>query len=145
MQSSGTKAEEWHFYDPREEQMRLKEKTPMITQPLLDAQRVAMTKDSIGSNRLLAERAATSSCGECAMEHSADSDAKSPEAEWRTFSKPSAAMAPRWRCLRSLLLDSSWHRSNCLLADGLLRQCMLLCRKKRTRCPCETARSTRVF
>ena len=33
---SGTSA------NPREEQMRLKEKTPMITQPLLDAQRVAI-------------------------------------------------------------------------------------------------------
>ena len=32
--------------NPREEQMRLKEKTPMITQPLLDAQRIAMTKDT---------------------------------------------------------------------------------------------------
>ena len=80
--------------NPREEQMRLKEKTHMITYPLLHAQRVAMTKDSIGSNRLLVERAATSSCAEHAMEHSADA-AKSPEAEWRTFSKPSGAMAQK--------------------------------------------------
>ena len=33
--------------NPREEQMRLKEKTPTITQTLLDAQRAAMTKDAI--------------------------------------------------------------------------------------------------
>ena len=46
-------------------------------------------------NRLSAEQAATSSCGEHVMEHSADSDAKSPEAEWRTFSKPSGAMAQK--------------------------------------------------
>ena len=31
--------------NPREEQMQLKEKTPMITQTLLDAQRAAMSKD----------------------------------------------------------------------------------------------------
>ena len=95
-----------------------------------------MTKDSIGSNFLSVERAATSSCAEHAMEHSADSAAKSPKAEWRTFGKP--RWLKRWLRLRSLLLDSSWHRSNCLLADGLLRQSTLLCRKKRTRCPCET-------
>ena len=29
------------------------------------------------------------------MEHSADSDVKSPEAEWQTFRKPSAAMAQK--------------------------------------------------
>ena len=33
--------------NPRAEQLRLKEKVPMITQPLLDAQRAAMTNDSI--------------------------------------------------------------------------------------------------
>eukprot|EP00434_Breviolum_minutum_P029007 symbB.v1.2.025659.t1/scaffold2468.1/size78489/5 len=54
-----------------------------------------MTKDSIGSNFLSVERAATSSCAEHAMEHSADSAAKSPKAEWRTFSKPSGAMAQK--------------------------------------------------
>ena len=74
--------------NPREEQMRLKEKTPMITQTLL-----AMTKDGIGLNRLSAGRAATDSGGNDTMEKAADSDAKSPEAEWRTLSKPSAAMA----------------------------------------------------
>ena len=79
--------------NPREEQMRLKEKTPMITQTLLDAQRAAMTKDGIGLNRLSAGRAATDSGGNDAMEPAADSDAKGPEAEWRTLSKQSAAMA----------------------------------------------------
>ena len=81
--------------NPREEQMRLKEKTPMITQTLLDAQRAAMTKDGIGPDRLSAERAATGSDGDNAMEQPADSDAKGPEAEWRTFSKPSGAMAQK--------------------------------------------------
>ena len=81
--------------NPRQEQMRLKEKTPTITQTLLDAQRAAMTKDGIGSDRLSAERAATGSDGVDAMEQPGDSDAKSPEAEWRTFSKPSEAMAQK--------------------------------------------------
>ena len=67
--------------NPRQEQMRLKEKTPTITQTLLDAQRAAMTKDGIGSDRLSAERAATGSDGVDAMEQPGDSDAKSPEAE----------------------------------------------------------------
>ena len=79
--------------NPREEQMRLKEKTPMITQTLLDAQRAAMTKDGMGLNCLSAGRAATGSGGDHAMEQAADSDAKSPEAEWRTLSRPSEAMA----------------------------------------------------
>eukprot|EP00434_Breviolum_minutum_P044428 symbB.v1.2.039681.t1/scaffold6721.1/size16014/3 len=71
----------------------LKEKAPMITQTLLDAQRAAMTKDGIGLNRLSAGRAATDAGGNDAMEPAADSDAKGPEAEWRTLSKPSAALA----------------------------------------------------
>ena len=79
--------------NPREEQLRLKEKAPMITQPLLDAQRAAMTNDSMGLSRLSAERAATSDCAERAGELAASSDVTMPEAEWRTFSKPSAAMA----------------------------------------------------
>ena len=79
--------------NPREEQLRLKEKAPMITQPLLDAQRAAMTNDSMGLSRLSAERAATSDCAERAGELAASSDVAMPEAEWRTFSKPSAAMA----------------------------------------------------
>ena len=78
---------------PRAEQLRLKEKAPMITQPLLDAQRAAMTNDSMGLNRLSAERAATSDCAEPAGELAANSDVGSAEAEWRTFSKPSTAMA----------------------------------------------------
>ena len=65
----------------------------MITQPLLDAQRAAMTNDSMGLSRLSAERAATSDCAERAGELAANSDVAIPEAEWRTFSKPSAAMA----------------------------------------------------
>ena len=123
--------------NPREEQMRLKEKTPMITQTLLDAQRAAMSKDGIGLNRLSAGRAATDTGGNAA----ADSEAQGPEAEWRTLSKPSAAMARKG----SLPQDLSWPRSNCLLADGLLKQWMLHCRKKRTRRPCETASCMRVF
>ena len=79
--------------NPRAEQLRLKEKAPMITQPLLDAQRAAMTNDSMGLSRLSAERAATSDCAERAGELAANSDVAMPEAEWRTFSKPSAAMA----------------------------------------------------
>lgn len=79
--------------NPRAEQLRLKEKAPMITQPLLDAQRAAMTNDSMGLSRLSAERAATSDCAERAGELAANSDVAIPEAEWRTFSKPSAAMA----------------------------------------------------
>ena len=51
----------------------------------------------------------------------------------------------RWLHLKSLPQDLSWLRSNCLLADGLLKQWMLHCRKKRTRRPCETARSMHVF
>ena len=47
----------------------------------------------MGRNCLSAERAATGSGGDNAMEQAADSDAKSPEAEWRTLSRPSAAMA----------------------------------------------------
>ena len=81
--------------NPREEQMRLKEKTPMITQTLLDAQRAAMSKDGIGLNRLSAGRAATDTGGNDAMEPAADSEAQGPEAEWRTLSKPSAAMAQK--------------------------------------------------
>ena len=77
--------------NPREEQMRLKEKTPMITLALLDAQRAAMTKDGIGLNCLSAGRASTGSGGDHAMEQAAESDAKSPEAEWRTLTRPSAA------------------------------------------------------
>ena len=79
--------------NPRAEQLRLKEKVPMITQPLLDAQRAAMTNDSMGLSRLSADRAATSDCAERAGELAANSDVAMPEAEWRTFSKPSAAMA----------------------------------------------------
>ena len=79
--------------NPRAEQLRLKEKAPMITQPLLDAQRAAMTNDSMGPNRLWADRAATSDCAEGAGELAANSDVAMPEAEWRAFSKPSAAMA----------------------------------------------------
>ena len=79
--------------NPRAEQLRLKEKAPMITQPLLDAQRAAMTNDSMGLGRLSAERAATSDRAERAGELAANSDVAIPEAEWRTFSKPSAAMA----------------------------------------------------
>ena len=79
--------------NPRAEQLRLKEKAPMITQPLLDAQRAAMTNDSMGFSRLSADRAATSDCAERAGELAANSDVAMPEAEWRTFSKPSAAMA----------------------------------------------------
>ena len=79
--------------NPRAEQLRLKQKAPMITQPLLDAQRAAMTNDSMGLSRLSAERAATSDCAERAGELAANSDVAIPEAEWRTFSKPSAAMA----------------------------------------------------
>jgi len=41
----------------------------MITQTLLDAQRAAMTKDGMGLNCLSAERAATGSGGDNAMEH----------------------------------------------------------------------------
>ena len=52
-----------------------------------------MTKDGIGLNRLSAGRAATDAGGNDAMEPAADSDAKGPEAAWRTLSKPSAAMA----------------------------------------------------
>ena len=79
--------------NPRAEQLRLKEKAPMITQPLLDAQRAAMTNDSMGPSRLSADRAATSDCAEGAGELAANSDVAMPEAEWRAFSKPSAAMA----------------------------------------------------
>ena len=79
--------------NPRAEQLRLKEKAPMITQPLLDAQRAAMTNDTMGFSRLSADRAATSDCAERAGELAANSDVAMPEAEWRTFSKPSAAMA----------------------------------------------------
>jgi len=52
-----------------------------------------MTKDGIGLDCLSAGRAATGSGGDDAMEQAADSDAKSPEAEWRTMSRPSAVMA----------------------------------------------------
>ena len=52
-----------------------------------------MTNDSMGLSRLSAERAATSDCAERAGELAANSDVAIPEAEWRTFSKPSAAMA----------------------------------------------------
>ena len=79
--------------NPRAEQLRLKQKAPMITQPLLDAQRAAMTNDSMGPNRLSADRAATRDCAEGAGELAANSDVAMPEAEWRAFSKPSAAMA----------------------------------------------------
>ena len=99
----------------------------------------------IGLNRLSAGRAATDAGGNDAMEPAADSDAKGPEAEWRTLSKSSAQWLGRWLHLRNLPQDLSWLRSNCLLADGLLKQWMLHCRKKRTRRPCETARSMRVF
>ena len=47
----------------------------------------------MGLNCLSAGRAATGSGGDHAMEQAADSDAKSPEAEWRTLSRPSEAMA----------------------------------------------------
>ena len=52
-----------------------------------------MTNDSMGLSRLSAERAATSDCAERAGELAANSDVAIPEAEWRTFSKPSVAMA----------------------------------------------------
>ena len=52
-----------------------------------------MTNDSMGLSRLSAERATTSDCAERAGELAANSDVAIPEAEWRTFSKPSAAMA----------------------------------------------------
>ena len=55
---------------------------PMITQPLLDAQRAAMTNDSMGLNCLSAERAATSDGAEPAGELAANSDVGSAEAEW---------------------------------------------------------------
>ena len=77
----------------REEQLRLKEKAPMITQQLLDAQRAAMTSDSMGVNRLWSEQAAASDCAERRGELAANSDDAIAAAEWRTFSKPSAAMA----------------------------------------------------
>ena len=124
--------------NPRQEQMRLKEKTPTITQTLLDAQRAAMTKDGIGSDRLSAERAATGSDGVDAMPRVQKQNGGPLASHLRRWLR-------RWLHLKSLLLDLSWHRSNCLLVDGLLRQWMLLCRKKRTRRPCETARSMRVF
>ena len=44
-------------------------------------------------SRLSAERAATSDSAERAGELAANSDVAIPEAEWRTFSKPSAAIA----------------------------------------------------
>ena len=80
---------------PRAEQLRLKEKTPMITQPLLEAQRAVMTNDSMGPNRFSAEQAATVDCAEPAGELAANGDAGTAEAEWRIFSKPSTAMAKK--------------------------------------------------
>ena len=129
--------------NPREEQMRLKEKTPMIIQTLLDAQRAAMSKDGIGLNRLSAGRAATDTGGNDAMEPAADSEDQKQNGE--PLASHLRQWLKRWLHLRSLGQDLSWLRSNCLLADGLLKQWMLHCRKKRTRCPCETARSMHVF
>ena len=127
----------------REEQLKLKEKTPMITQPLLDAPRVAMTKDSMGPNRLLAERAVPAEITPWSILQIAMSRVQKQNG--KPFASHLRRWLRRWLHLRNLLLDSSWHRSNCLLADGLVRQWMLLCRKKRTRYPCETVRSMRVF
>ena len=131
--------------NPREEQMRLKEKTPMITQTLLDAQRAAMSKDGIGLNRLSAGRAATDTGGNDAMEPAADSEAQGPEAEWRTLSKPSAAMA---RKVAAFEKSSSGFK----LAPEQLSACRwfaeamdVALQEERTRRPCETARSMRVF
>ena len=106
--------------NPRAEQLRLKEKAPMITQPLLDAQRAAMTNDSMGLSRLSAERAATSDCAERAGELAANSDVAIPEAEWRTFSKPSAAMARKVAAFEKSAFEKSHVHACCSFVRGSL-------------------------
>ena len=71
------------------------------------------------------------------MEHSADA-AKSPEAEWRTFSKPSGAMAQKVAAFEKSSTGFKLAPEQLSGCRCLLRQSTLLCRKKRTRCPCET-------
>ena len=64
-----------------------------LSRHLLDAQRAAMTNDSMGVNRLWSEQAAARDCAERRGELATNSDDAIAAAEWRTFSKPSAAMA----------------------------------------------------
>ena len=130
----------------REEQLRLKEKAPMITQQLLDAQRAAMTSDIAWASTV------------CGRNRLLRATAQSAEESWlqtvmtrlqQQNGAPSASHLQQWlgRLLRlkSRLVDSSWRRSNCLLADGLVRQWMQLYKKKRTKHLCETVRSTHAF
>ena len=75
---------------PRDEQLRLKAKAPMITQTLLDAQRAAMTADTatpLQQGPMQTAASATADAGQREFEDSA------PTARWRQFMKPSEAMA----------------------------------------------------
>ena len=74
-----------------------------------------MRNDSVGLNCFSAERAATGDCAQHAVEQSANSGVESPEAEWRTFSEPSAAMAQKVTAIEK---SASGFK---LLADGLVR------------------------
>ena len=119
--------------NPREEQMRLKEKTPMITQTLYwtrsvpPCPRMELASTACrrgGLPRTLAEMTQWSQL-QTAKPRVQKQNGEPLASHLRQWLK-------RWLHLRSLRQDLSWLRSNCLLADGLLKQWMLHCRKKRT-------------
>ena len=75
---------------PRDEQLRLKAKAPMITQTLLDAQRAAMTADTATPLQQCPMQTAASATADAGQREFQDS---APTARWRQFMKPSEAMA----------------------------------------------------
>eukprot|EP00435_Cladocopium_sp_Y103_P007174 s1119_g2.t1 len=86
---------------PRDEQLRLKAKAPMITQTFLDAQRAVMTADTATPPRQCPRQTAASVAAETGQKELEDS---APTAHWRHFMKPSEA---RLQSLNKAVMVSS--------------------------------------
>ena len=81
----------------RDEQLRLREKVPMITQTLLDSQRACMTADAMQSHRSCPGRlgAAVQPGMVLPTEGRTQEENTAPVASWRRFEQPSDAMAKK--------------------------------------------------
>ena len=81
----------------RDEQLQLKAKVPMITQSFLDSQRACMAADTVALHRSSLGRRGDTADAETdgTSERLVQEDAENlpPTAHWRSFAKPSEAMA----------------------------------------------------
>ena len=81
----------------RDEQLRLRDKLPMITQTLLESQRACMTADTVIAHQSCPGQSGGRVAADMALpaEGCMQEETTAPAAHWRNFAKPSEAMAKK--------------------------------------------------